>query len=98
MGLVTSLHIPHTYINEIISVYWLKNWLSQLAFNSFHHYLSYQKLLSFSSYFPYIWDVIKVIYKVSVPVIAAGNIFLRVGTKLLATELHILIFSETYLF
>ena len=59
----------------------LTNWLRisyLIYFNSFHHYLCYLKLFSFSLYFPYIWDVNKLIHKVSVLMIPTGEEFLCV--------------------
>ena len=73
----------------------LTNWLRisyLIYFNSFHHYLCYLKLFSFSLYFPYIWDVNKLIHKVSVLMIPTGAEFLCVEKILLTTELHIFFF------
>ena len=60
-----------------------------LGFSQFIFLWGYLKRFSFSPYFLYIWDVNKVIHKVSVLMIPADNQFLCVGKKLLTTELHI---------
>ena len=68
-----------------------------LGFSQFIFLWMYLKPFSFSPYFFYIWDVSKVIHKVSVLMIPADNQFLCVGKKIVDNRTAYFLSSETHL-